>query len=925
MTFISKLLDTVYAKYSIDTPIIFILPSRRAAVFLKRTLQEKYANSTFFLPKIYDIDTFMGELSQLERIDKMDLLFEFYAIYKSRTEKSKIESFDKFISWASVLLQDFNDMDAYLVAIDKVFSHIEDIKRIESWQVDGEDTALVSRYKSFWKEIRYYYKALEKTLLEANKGYQGLQYREAIRNLEYFKPKEKLIFAGFNALTKAEEIVIQHLLNEEAEIYWDIDKRVFKDFNQESGFFIRKYIQNWNYYKNNKPNWLFDNFSKTNKRKIEIIGASKQLGQAQYINKLLEKNQSINEKTAIILNDEATLNPVLNSLTNISSINITMGFPINYSSYGNLFDVLFKLYDNGLKYGSEKKFKFYYKDVIYLLSNPLIQKIINQELVNETIHIIHKNNWVFLGEKQLLKLFPKLENIHYLFDNKAVNPQNAIANCQVLIKQLHDDTTSLNNEYLLHFYKLFNKLEILNNNYQFLTDIKILYAFYHQLLSQETIDLQGEPLQGLQLMGMLETRVLDFDTVILSSVNEGVLPSGQSNNSFIPFEVRITNELPTYQERDAIFSYHFFRLLYRAKNIHLIYNIEQDVFGSGEQSRFLLQLKNEWQDVFDITEKIVTPQLITQPKKTIKIDKNKAIFNRLKTIANDGFSPSSLGSYIRNPLDFYYKKVLKIREENTVDEEVAANTFGTIVHNTLEELYKPYIDTVLSVDIMKIMLTKVENTIAKYFVLEYKNEDYKFGKNKIAFEVAKKYIRDFIQKERAFIKAGNSIIIRHLEDEFIADFDYKTVDFPIKIKGIIDRIDEVNGQTRIIDYKTGSVNASDLSIGNWELLLKENKAKAFQVLTYAYLVQFGNHIKRDDERNIIATFPSKIKLPFEVGVLSFKNQQAGFMPFYYSEKRGQKETVINKDFIVNYKQQLTLLLEEIFDSSISFEEEINRD
>ena len=921
MTFISKLLDTVYAKYNIDTPITFILPSRRAAVFLKRTLQDKYHNTTFFLPKIYDIDTFMGELSQLERIDKMDLLFKFYAIYKSRTEKTKIESFDKFISWATVLLLDFNDMDAYLVTIDQVFSHIEDIKRIESWQVDGEDTALVSRYKSFWKEIRHYYRALEKSLLDDNKGYQGLQYREAIRNLEYFKPKEQLVFAGFNALTKAEEVVIQHLLNNGAEIYWDIDKRIYTDFNQESGLFIRKYIQNWSYYKNNKPNWLFDNFSKTSKRKIEIVGASKQLGQAQYINKLLGEKKSTNEQTAIVLNDESALNPVLNTLSNVSSINITMGFPINYSSYGNLFDVLFKLYDNGIKYGSETKFKFYYKDVIYLLSNPLIQKIIDQELVNETIYIIHKNNWVFLGEKQLLKLFPKLENIHYLFDNKAVNPKGAIANCQVLIEQLHDDTTSLNNEYLLHFYKLFNKLETLNNSYEFLTNIKILYAFYHQLLSQETIDLQGEPLQGLQLMGMLETRVLDFDTVILSSVNEGVLPSGQSNSSFIPFEVRITNELPTYQERDAIFSYHFFRLLYRAKNIHLIYNTEQDVFGSGEQSRFLLQLKNEWQDVFDITEKIVSPQLIAQPKKTLKIAKNEAVLERLKILAESGFSPSSLGSYIRNPLDFYYKKVLKIREENTVDEEVAANTFGTIVHNTLEELYKPYINTVLSIEIMKGMLTKVPELVAKYFVLEYKNEDYKFGKNKIAFEVAKKYISDFIQKESDFIKAGNSIIIRHLEDEFMADFEHQALAFSIKIKGIIDRIDEVNGQTRIIDYKTGSVNASDLSIGNWEVLLNENKSKAFQVLTYAYLVQFGKQVERDTDRNIISTLPSKISIPFEVGVLSFKNQQAGFMPFYYSVRK-QKETVINEDFIANYKQQLAQLLEEIFDTAIPFEEEI---
>ncbi len=918
MNFINRLVETVYTtKSSPEDEYVFVLPSRRAAVFLKRAIKKKFQDAAFIMPKIYAIDSFMAELSQLERIDKLDLLFELYTIYLKHTDKNTVESFDAFMNWAVMLLQDFNDIDAYLVDINAVFSHIEDIKRIEAWQVDGEDTVLVKRYKQFWGKIRIYYNELQQRLLSESKAYQGLQYREAINNLEFYKPNGQLIFAGFNALTKAEELVIQHFLTNGAKIYWDIDKRIFEDYNQESAYFIRKYAQNWNHYKNNKFEWITGNFSKNNKTKINIIGVSKQVGQGNYVNTIVS-NSAISD-TAIILNDENILNPILNTLHTVDYLNVTMGFPIKYSTYANLYDTLFKLYENTIKYSTNQKSnRFYYKDFIQFIGNPLIQKLISQEGVNAIIHKINTYNWVFLSPKQIISLLEETPLLHFLFDLTAINPKDILNKAIKLNGLLKKDNTDLDNEYLFHFYKLFNKLQSYNTLYGFITTLKVLYTFYHQLIAQDTIDLQGEPLEGMQLMGMLESRMLDFEQVIMTSVNDGVLPSGQSNNSFIPFEVRITNELPTYQERDAIFSYHFFRLLYRAKTVHLLYNTSIDTFSYGEQSRFVLQLKNEWQDVFDIQETILSADLLAEESTNLMIKKTPEVIAVLQKMALAGFSPSALNSFLRDPLDFYYKKVLKIREEDEVNEEIAANTFGTIVHNALEELYTPFVDAKLTVSTLDAMVPKIEATVIKYFILEYKNEEFQFGKNKIAFEVAKKYIRDFIKKERDLIESGHEIMIRFLEKEFLAPLE-TNFDFPVNIKGIIDRIDEFDGMTRIIDYKTGSVLGNEVGVSSWEDLINGKKSKAFQVLTYAFLVNNGVQVFRDENRKIVKKCASTIHTPFQVGIWSFKNQANGFLPFFSKPTKQEKTVIIDETIISNYQNQLLQLLNELFNIEIPFE------
>jgi len=371
-------------------------------------------------------------------------------------------------------------------------------------------------------------------------------------------------------------------------------------------------------------------------------------------------------------------------------------------------------------------------------------------------------------------------------------------------------------------------------------------------LSSETLDFQGEPLQGLQLMGMLESRVLDFETVIISSVNEGVLPAGKSNNSFIPFDVKLENKLPTYKEKDAVYTYHFYRLLQRAKNVYILYNTEADVLTGGEKSRFITQLDLE--KTHEIHHQIIAPQVpsIEIPLNVVK--KTDALLTQITKVAHDGFSPSSLTNYIRNPIDFYYQKVLKIRDHVDVEETVAANTLGTVVHNTLEDFYKPLIGHFLKLETIKDLKSIIEKTVRYHFKNEYKEGDISKGKNLIIFEIAKRYVSNFLDLEIKALKSGDAIKIIAIEANNHITIDIDELDFPIRIRGKVDRVDTCNGVTRIIDYKTGHVKHNHVEIVNWEDITTDYKkySKSFQVLTYAYMMQKSKMINLPVEAGIIS-------------------------------------------------------------------------
>ena len=416
----------------------------------------------------------------------------------------------------------------------------------------------------------------------------------------------------------------------------------------------------------------------------------------------------------------------------------------------------------------------------------------------------------------------------------------------------------------------------------------------------ETLDFIGQPLTGFQIMGMLESRNLDFETVIITSVNEGILPSGKSNNSFIPFDVKRDYGLPTYKEKDAIYVYHFYRLIQRAKNIYITYNTEPDVLEGGEKSRLITQLLTDKNLEEHITHTIATPKISIDPKPLIQIEKDGQFMEDLRTFAQNGFSPTSLTNYIRNPIDFYTRNILKINDLEEVEENIAANTFGTIIHDSLEQLYTPLINQVLTEEHIKSIKNQVSEIVQHQFTQNLSGVDISKGKFLLVYNVILKYLHNFLDDELQQLKR-HEIKILALEERYEELITVPGLDFPIKLKGTLDRVDEFDSTIRIIDYKTGKVEAKNVKVTDWEALITDyDKSKAFQLLCYAYL-----YSKKHGKSDVLA------------GIISFKHLSKGL--FSFSE---DKDTRIHADTLATFENYLFRLISEICNPEVSLTEKI---
>lgn len=905
-TFIEDVLNDIKKKKLNFSELTFILPSKRAGVFLKHYLTT-VVKKTSFAPEIISVEDFVQELSQLRQLSNVELLFQFFEIYKKMTPKIDAEPFESFSKWAQIVLQDFNEIDRHLAESASIFDYLSAIQELNHWSLQDKKTDLIGNYLKFWKRLKDYYNEFHNTLLKHRVSYHGLLYREAVNNVEsYIQNTNKThVFLGFNALNTAEEYIIQELLHSgNAMIYWDID-RVFNDDKLNgAGHFIRLYNANWPYYKTHSFNWVTNTYSQP--KKITAIGCPKAIGQSKYIGSLLNdlsiKNPNLS-KTAVVLGEENLLIPVLNSLPDsINTLNVTMGLPLKSIPLASLFEHLFRIH-------KKASAQLYYKDVMVVLSHQMVQAVMSSTY--KITQAITQNNLVLLNVGDLKKLADKddIQIITLLFENWNSNTETILKKCSTLIlkiKQAFDNQKKNNRlelEYLYNFHTLFNELHNLNETYNYTSDVSTLYGVYKELLNSKTLDFKGEPLDGLQIMGVLESRVLDFETVIISSVNEGILPAGKSTNSFIPFDVKIENNLPTYKEKDAIYTYHFFRLIQRAKNVYLLYNTEIDALKGGEKSRFILQLEVE--GIHQIEHKIASPKIPVITPTLNVIQKDNSVIERLKAIAEKGFSPSSLTTYIRNPIDFYVSKILGIKELDEVEETVAANTLGTVIHKTLQDFYLPLVNQFLMPKHIEHMKVLIGDRVSHHFKTEYKLGSIIQGKNLIIFEIAKRYISNFLNDELKSLVQGNTIRIIGVETKTESLISIPELDFPVKLVGEVDRIDEFNGTTRIVDYKTGKVLQNQLEITDWDVITTDYDAysKAFQVLMYAYILS-----KND-------TLP----LPAQAGIISFKNLKSGYLKF--AKKDGgsrNKDNQITSETLSNFEIQLKNLIIDICSKNVDF-------
>lgn len=898
--------------------ICIVVPNRRASLFIRSIISNSISGPVW-APDIFAQDDFMAKLSGYTVADKLTQLFYFYDVYKD-LEQENARSFADFIHWAPALLADFNEIDQYLADTDQLFTYLNEAKAIDMWNLGRTElTDFQRRYLHFWNRMKDFYSALREKLDNDGLAYQGMAYRQAVNNAVNNKTTqqwERIFFLGFNALTKAEEQVIKSLIKDaKAEIYWDADSFYLDNDQHEAGKFLRKYKG----YFGDSFEWVGNSLTDTNKE-IEIVGVSGNVAQAKYAGKLIDdlaiQNGGNVSGTALVMADEGLLLPVLNSLPpTVDKINVTLGYPLKFSPVASFIDVVFQLHINSLKFSEgRKEERFYFKDIIAVTGHPMFVTLSGGVPDAGNLQAeISKHNYVFLTRHLLQSLLGDVLPKQILFTAESDNniPLQFTKYLDGLVTLLKDkitaqaDTntaTELTLEYLFTYHKYLQKLQGLISNQSPVADLQTLRLLFNQLISNSTIPFYGEPLNGLQIMGMLETRTLDFDNVVLLSANEGILPQGKAGYSFIPTEVKRFFELPTYTDKDAIFGYHFYRLLQRAKKVWILYNTQQEGgIGTKERSRFITQIVNELKGP-KITERLLEIPIGNANENEIVIAKTPEVIEKLKEQGERGFSPSALTMFLHCPLQFYFRYIAGLKELEVVEETLEADTLGNMVHLALEELFKPHIGQELKIEHVEAMQRIAPPLLESIFEKEFGSDNYLYGKNLLIYRVCKKFIENFLRFQKEFLQSeldkGLPIVVEKLEEELKAPI--KLNGFEVNMAGKADRIEQSGNCTRIIDYKTGAIDAYELKFTDWaDLTTDLNKAKSFQLLTYTWL--YKQQYK--DERPIIPT------------IMAFTKLSNGFMQCQTPE--GKNGMVSDVD-LQHFEDSLKAVLNNLFDTATGF-------
>lgn len=922
--------------------ICIVLPNRRAGLYLKKYLAE-IVRKTIWAPSVYSVEDFMVRLSHLKLADSVEVLFELYEVHKV-LEGEKAQTFDEFMHWGQQLIGDFNEIDSYLVDSAEIFSFLSEAKALTIWNLEKSPlTDFEKQYLHFYNSLKNYHDELSDRLISAGKAYQGLLFRKTaervpslISSLEW----KKVIFAGFNAMTASEERIVDTLVEAGlGDTLWDADHYYLSDENQEAGYFLRRWKEKW---KNHEFRWISDEF-RSSAKSIRITGVPLHIGQAKLCGELLSElieDPVKAEETAVVLMDEKLLIPVMTSLPDsIREMNITMGLSLKQTPLFNLLDAIFRMHLNVVRLSSSSgsaSGRFYFQDVIKVLQHPYMNLPGNKTgtgndfSVEDIIRSLKKGNLVFVGRNNLN---PSSENLFSatpalldpLFESWNTIPE-ALRHLQSFLSGLCDGlmirredpekkTGPLELEYLFAFSRIIFRLVNLTGKFNHITNLQTLYDLFVQMASFTTLPFYGEPLKGVQVMGMLETRTLDFDNIILLSANEDLLPSGKNSQSFIPYDIRRHFHLPTYKTNYSIFAYHFYRLLQRASSVNLLYNTEPDELGGGEKSRFIKQIIQEMRR-YNPSVSIQESILVTTPEVGIKevrlsIRKTEEIRRLLADKAEKGFSPSSLNLFIQCPLKFCFNDLIRLREPEEISDSIDGKMLGNAIHKVLENLYAPFRMKKLDNATFESMIKSHERVVEQVFIREFNSTELSSGRNHLLLKVAKilvkKYLLSELKTHEILTGQGIDRTLVNLEQMVEKKLRVKGTEgiIPVTLKGFIDRIDRVGEDWVIIDYKSGRVNPDELKPDDWDDLLTEPKwNKVFQLLTYAYLFY------KNDKQETGGLW---------AGIISLRKTGEGLMKISLPKgKEDQENDLITPDELVTFGDILNNVLENIFDFSIPF-------
>ena len=933
-SFLHELAEQIYKEHPQLDGLTLVFPNRRAALYFQKHLSSLLTKPAF-APKLITIEDFISDFSELKVPDKLELIHRLHRTYQkvmlSGGENRSPEPFDQFYFWGDMLLRDFDEVDKYVVNAEQLFKDLRNQKELDSsfdyltkeqreflqnfWLSFEENlTKNKQNFLEVWNKLFLLYKTFKDELRAEGLAYEGMVHRELAESIGSKERKAQdfsnVMFVGFNALTKAEEKIISHYVRQGSTVYWDGDEYYVNDVRQEAGRFMREYQQH-PVLKKTLSSGFTSNFRQP--KSLRVFGSAQPIGQTKLMAQVLQeelKKGIVPEDTLIVLPDEKLLMPVLHGISgNVEKLNVTMGFALSNTPLFNLVELLMEL-QIGIR-----KDHFSHRQVLAILGHPYVVAA-DTVSANAKRKEILFHNWVSIPQSFLVT---SVELHRLIFRKSEVSPLAYLSSVIQEIGRL-ESVTTLDREFAFQFLKLLNRIEEVlqpadnveessssENSKERNKALKSFLRLLRQLVRAQKIPFVGEPLRGLQVMGVLETRNLDFKNVFILSMNEGAFPSFGSKGSYIPFNIRKAYDLPTVEHQDAMYAYLFYRVLQRAENVFLFYNSETDVLGQGEMSRYLQQLIYE--SGLKIEKEVLHNSIKPEPIKPIIIQKDEKVLKALTKSNSDtarvrGISPSALNAYIECKLKFYFRYVARIKEPDEVEEDLDARVLGIFLHGVMETFYKKLYERKKNKSVeagdfenVEVMIDQlIDEAFIKTYRLEIgKKIDYE-GQRLVVKEVVKRIARRIMDIDKDY----TPFVMEAVEQEGLL-YNVKISHAPgyAVVGGKIDRVDRKGNEVRVIDYKTGKDKLDFESVGSLFARDEKRNKAAFQTLVYALLYKTTTPLS--EGTNLVPGLMSRANIfedTFEFGLKMDKQLVTDvdkILPEFEIELKNLLEDIYNPD------------------------------
>jgi len=918
-SFLFETIQDIYSKEGDQLhDVCIVVPSKRAGIHIKKCFSQ-IIDKPIFLPQITTINELIKQSAGISIIDSFILVYKLFDVYKKYVKTD--ETFDEFFYWGEMLLNDFDDLDKYFISAKDLFSNIEAIKEIDQQfaYLDEEQIEVIRQFwgsfladkltteqDSFyeiWRELYPIYQEFTSLLKSEKIGYEGLAYRMVIDTIlagnETQFTKQKYLFLGFNAMNQCEHLLFKHLNSQnKARFYWDIDRYYYDNPIHEAGYFVRQNIK----MHGSENKTIPENFSL--EKQIDIVSAPSSVVQIKHVSSIIKnwvENGIDLSSCAIVLFDENLLLPMLYSLPpEVKSVNITMGFPLKVTAVYTTILSLLKLQRNYSARG------FLYQDVIEISDDSLLQPILGKAIkVSLNGFVGHAYDGIEpsqLANDNLLQqmfiqitsgatLLEYIKNIVVLISKNIQEKVNSTVSDIIILECLYATYTSINT-----IIELLSKVGI--------DELSMSISLLKKALNGLQVPFAGEPLAGMQIMGILESRLLDFEHLVFVSANEGIMPTGKAPSSFIPFSLRQGFGLPTIKQRDAIYAYYFYRAMQRSQSVSIIYTTQTNENAMGEMSRYVSQLMYDDSIVKNHQHILVNlhPQMV-QKDEIQKTPEMIAILKLKFTGDVKGLSPSAINSYLYCEAQFYYHYIAGLREVDEVLELPDELEFGNLYHKSMQNIYKEKVNTRVEKEFIQQVLdskTLIEMAVKSAFAEIYKAEKYLRkidGYKKIVFDVIVTYVRNTLQVDK-MTTPFDLLGIEYPIDSIIMPIKANNETIQLALSGNIDRVEQIGESVRIIDYKTGK---RDSESKDWDILFTSDakrNAKIFQTLLYSYL--YTRKTKYSNVKPLLY-FVRESAINSDASIMVNKERIDDFSEYY-----------------IDFEERLMAILEKMFDVEGAF-------